>query len=46
MAAAGGMFDAVSGCGMTVFLLDLLAVAAVVAGLILAVMLLNLWGMR
>ena len=31
---------------MTVFLLDLLAVAAVAAGLILAVMLLNLWGMR
>ena len=31
---------------MTVFLLDLLAVAAVVAGLILTVMFLNLWGMR
>lgn len=46
MATAGGMFDAVSGCGMTVFLLDLLRVALVVGVLILLVTILNLWGMR
>ena len=46
MATAGGRFDAVSVCGMTVFLLDLLRVALVVGVLILLVTILNLWGMR
>ncbi len=46
MAAAGGMFDAVAWCGMTVFLMDLLRVALVVGVLILLVTIINLWGMR